>query len=70
MHMCAGQVVELASEDLLVTLLQDKFRNSKELLNAHLEKKRSATIAEQSVSQPPANFTADDRYITPQITQN
>ena len=36
MHMCAGQVVELASEDLLVTLLQEKFRNSKALLTGSI----------------------------------
>ena len=40
MHMCASQVVELASEDLLVTLVQKVFREKPELVAERDEKRR------------------------------
>ena len=40
MHMCASQVVELASEDLLVTLVQKVFREKPELIAERDEKRR------------------------------
>ena len=56
MHMCAGQVVELASEDLLVTLLQDRVRK---LLStpAHEEARaKAAAEGEEAMSKLDAEF--------------
>jgi hypothetical protein len=44
MHMCATQVVELASEDLLVTLLQDKVRAQR---RAKHEEERAKAAADE-----------------------
>ena len=56
MHMCAGQVVELASEDLLVTLLQEKVRKLRST-PAHEEARAKAAVeGDDALSKLDAEF--------------
>ena len=56
MHMCAGQVVELASEDLLVTLLQDRVRKLRSTPAHEEARAKAAAEGEEAMSKLDAEF--------------